>query len=63
MVSRRPAKIHQNPMKELVENAVKTRFEESFGPLFPQKVPIDSKTSKTQFFVLFHRLVEFQRNR
>jgi len=42
---------HQNPIKELAENVVNTRFEERVSPLTPLPVAsIGSKISKTLFF-------------
>ena len=54
---------HLNLIEELVENAIRTRSEEGFGPqLSPYRHHIASKIRKTPLIIVIHRLVEFQQN-
>ena len=50
IVAHYPAKFHQNPMKDFVENALKPPFGEGFGPQLLPKALIGSKMLK----IIFH---------
>jgi len=61
MVPQYPAQYRQYSMKELLENAVKTKFEEGYGPQSPSNTPNVLKIWKT-FFIASYRPIEFQIN-
>jgi len=44
-------------MKEFVKNAVKSLFDEGFGPYLSPKEPIGSNISRTPVFIVNHRHV------